>query len=75
MIYDLDNTIRAGKPVDRVVDANGVEYQKVLSIDTETGRIELIDCDENGNPLCDYDKGEVKRRVVQAALPITVTFR
>jgi hypothetical protein len=40
MLYNVENTILAGKPVDYILDANGFRYDKgLLECDTETGRI------------------------------------
>jgi hypothetical protein len=74
MIYDLDNTIFAGRPVKRVIDANGLEWTRTMEIDTETGRIVRQKTDEECRAIIDWEKGEVVLEEVYTAAPIRVEF-
>jgi hypothetical protein len=68
MLYTVANTVDIGKPVDRVIDANGLEWNQTLEVDTDTGRIKYRKAEDDG-----YGN-EVIEEVMTAA-PITVTFR
>lgn len=72
MIWTVDNTHRIGKTVKRVVDAFGTEYDKTISVDTETGEI-VKQCWEDGYPVHD-ENGQMKLETVWAVAPITVEF-
>jgi hypothetical protein len=74
MIYTVENTFEAGRPVERVVDANGLEYTHAITIDTETGEIERFKTD-GGRLIVDHATGCVERETVHAVPPILVTFR
>lgn len=76
MIYTLDNTINIGKPVKRVVDANGLEWTHCLYINTETGEItrHKDDPEKPGAPLIDWELGEVVRETIKTAAPVRVEF-
>lgn len=73
MIYTLDNTIRAGRPVQRIVDANGIEWKKCIEVDTETGRIVRLKTDANGMIVA--ENGEIAREEIYAAAPLAVVFK
>lgn len=73
MIFNLANTFEVGRPVDRIVDANGTEYSYCLEVDTETGYILRQKRGLDGRPqLVD---GKVLTEIVKAALPVTVLFK
>jgi hypothetical protein len=72
MIYTVENTIRAGRPVSRVVDARGVEYHDTLRVDTETGEIDYLVRHPDGT--WKVEGGEIARRTARAAPPVTVEF-
>lgn len=72
MIYTMANTFNIGKPLKRVVDANGLEYNYTLYIDTDTGRIEKQVRDKDGHVV--IEDGAVKTEVVMAAPPVVVEF-
>ena len=47
MRYTTENTSRIGKPV-RVFDANGNELKYCTAADTDTGEVERLQVDANG---------------------------
>lgn len=73
MIYTLDNIVRIGRRVDRIVDANGLEWTKCIECDTETGRILRFKTDERGMVMANHD--EAMQEEIKAASPLIVTFR
>jgi hypothetical protein len=77
MIYTVENTVEAGRPVKHVFDANGLEYVKCIEVDTETGRIvqfrtiidgdvEVIESDGSGEPVTE---------TIWAAPPLLLIFK
>lgn len=72
MIWTVANTSEAGRPVKRVVDANGLDWTHTVVVDTESGRIVHQKTDENGKRIFD-EKGVVLVEVFTAA-PIMVFF-
>lgn len=72
MIFDANNTWKIGRNVTRIFDANGLTYDKVTSVNTETGEIEKYLCDDDGKVQV-IAGVPVKERLV-APLPVTVLF-
>jgi hypothetical protein len=72
VIYTVENTALAGRPVSRVVDAQGVEYHDTTRVDTETGEIEYQVRRPDGT--WKMEGGKVVRRTVRATPPVTVEF-
>jgi len=73
MIYTVDNTSKIGKPVKLIVDANGLVWDHVLSVDTETGEITQWMLDEDGKVKFD-ENGEALVEHVKTAAPVRVVF-
>lgn len=80
MIYDNDNTVRIGRRVKRVVDANGIEYDVrwLIRVDTTTGEVVRIKTKDGtpvlvSNGMLEADM-EMARETVYAAPPVVVEF-
>jgi hypothetical protein len=73
LIYNVANTLHAGRPVKTVVDALGVDMgQTTLECDTRTGRVERYAI---FNGACmDDGKGSLIRETVYGKPPLLVTF-
>lgn len=73
MIYTRNNTSNIGKPVKRVVDANGFEYTHTRRVNTETGEITRLVTDSDDTPHITADHRCVEE-TIQAAPPIIIEF-
>lgn len=74
MIYTTENTIDVGNPVKRVVDANGLEWHNVISVDTETGELTYQKRDANGQECTCPITGNIATETVKTAAPVVVEF-
>lgn len=73
MIYNNKNTIDIGKPVKRVVDANGLDWQDCIEVDTETGRI--VHAKGYGGALSrSHETGEIVKIEEYGAPPLILIF-
>lgn len=73
MKYNMENTAWAGRLVERIVDANGLEWDCVIECDTETGEIVRYQTDDQGGFVLGMD-GYMLRETIQTAAPLVVTF-
>lgn len=71
MVYDWrEQDLGPGK----VTDANGVSYDHVFRVDTETGEMLVGDLDTNGKLQMNEAKTEVLKKAVQAEPPVMVIW-
>lgn len=76
MVYTTENTFKLGRPIDKIIDANGFEHKNKLtiSVDTVTGEIIQYRLDENDRVIVDDSKGVLLQETVKIAAPVLVTF-
>ena len=60
--YTVANTAGLGNPV-RVFGSDGVEIERCIDVDTDTGRIEAFVMDADGKPKLNEAGDAIERRV------------
>lgn len=78
MVFTLENTVRAGRRLLRVTDANGLDwtYLRFVRIDDVTGEVEyLVGSSPNGGYEIDPVTNEVRRKTMKLTAPLLVQFK
>lgn len=76
MLYTVDNTAKANRPVDKWIDGDGNSYTRdVLEVDTDTGRMVRHKRDSQDRRVLDHSKGEVETETLELKHPLTVIFK
>jgi hypothetical protein len=75
MIWTPENTSKAGNRVDRVLDADGIEIDGMITLcDTVTGVIERYVANEKGKPSLAPCGTKMQRETLQFKAPLQVIF-
>lgn len=75
MLYNLENTIDAGRPVQEIHDKYGKVKFDTIEVDTVTGRCVRCVYDNDGSRAVDDGRGELPTIEVYLALPVKVIFQ
>jgi hypothetical protein len=75
MIYTVDNTSRAGRPVACILDGHGNEIEgKTIECNTETGEVTQYRTNEKGVPILHSSGNFCVRRRMIFQKPLRVIF-
>lgn len=56
----------------KVIDANGLEWQFIRSVDTETGEAEQLVVGSDGRPQIDWSGMKLRTQMVRLAAPVVI---
>lgn len=76
MIYTVENTMEVGRPVRRVVDANGQEWSHCVRVDDQTGEITrcVTELRESLTYMVTDERGNPRYETLKVAAPVLVEF-